>query len=423
MEILIILLLILLNAIFAMSEIAMVSARKFRLESAAKKGNRNAEKALNLSNNPTRFLSTVQVGITLIGILTGIFSGEKITDDIELFFSDIEILQPYASTLAVLTVVVTVTYFSIVFGELIPKRIGLLFPESIATTMATPMIILSKIASPFIWVLTTTNDLFLRLLQLKNTSGDKVTEEEVKAMVQQSAAGGEIEAIEHDIVHRVFALGDRKLSEIMTYRTNIVWFDIQDTVATVKEKCRAHPHSVYPVANGSLDNFLGVVNLKEMFATIREDKNFSLQPYIRKPLVVYNNTPAYNLLEKFREAKWHFALVVNEYGSIQGVITMDDVLDALVGDVSELHDDEYTIVQRDDNSWIVDGQYSYFELLNYFDISEAETEGYHNTIAGLILHLMKRMPNVGEKVVWKQFSLEIVDMDGMRIDKVLISRK
>lgn len=423
MEILIILLLILLNGVFAMSEIAMVSARKFRLESAAKQGNSNAKKALDLSDNPTMFLSTVQIGITLIGILTGVFSGEKITDDLELFFEGIAVLQPYASSLAVVVVVVLVTFFSIVFGELIPKRIGLIFPESIATVMAKPMIILSKIASPFIWLLTITNDLFLRLLGLRTKSSDKVTEEEVKAMVQQSAAGGEIEAIEHDIVHRVFALGDRKVSEIMTYRTNIVWFDIHDTVARVKDKCRAQPHSVYPVADGHLDRFLGVVNLKEMFGTLREDKNFSLQPYVRKPLVVYDNTPAYKLLERFREAKWHFALVVNEYGSIQGVITMDDVLDALVGDVSEYQDDEYTIVQRDDNSWIVDGQYSYFELLSYFDISDTETGTHHNTIAGLILHLMKRMPKTGEKVVWQQFELEIMDMDGMRIDKVLMTKR
>lgn len=425
MEILIIFLLILLNGIFAMSEIALVSARKFKLESAFKKGNHNARKALELSNNPTRFLSTVQIGITLIGILTGIFSGENITLQLEIYLSKIGKIAPYANSLAVLIVVVVVTFFSIVFGELIPKRIGLLFPETIATLMATPMTFLSRIARPFIWLLSITNDFFLWFFRLKNTSDSKVTEEEVKAMVQQSAEGGEIQEIEHDIVHRVFALGDRKVTELMTYRTDIVWFDIKDDIEAIRKKCKVEPHSVYLVADGELDRFTGVVSIKEMFSATIDTNTFSLQSYLKKPLVIYDNTPAYKVLEKFRAAKWHFAIVVDEYGSIQGVITMDDVLDALVGDISEYDQNEYGIIERENGTWLADAQYPYFELLHYFDINEDDTdkEGEFTTIAGLILHILGRIPETGEKIDWQRFSFEIVDMDGLRIDKVLITIK
>lgn len=425
MEILIIFLLILLNGIFAMSEIALVSARKFKLESASKKGNHNAKKALELSNNPTRFLSTVQIGITLIGILTGIFSGEKITLQLEGYLSKNEIIAPYANSLAVLIVVVVVTFFSIVFGELIPKRIGLIFPETIATLMAKPMTILSKIASPFIWLLSITNDLFLWMLRLKNTSDSKVTEEEVKAIVQQSAEGGEIQEIEHDIVHRVFALGDRKVTELMTYRTDIVWFDINDSIETVRQKCKDEPHSVYLVADGTIDKLSGVISIKEMFASTINSSHFSIKDYLKKPILNYDSTPAYKVLEKFRELKWHFGIVVDEYGSIQGVITMDDVLDALVGDVSEYDQSEYGIIERKDGTWLADAQYPYFELLHYFDINEFDTntEGEFTTIAGLILHKTGRIPEVGDKIRWEQFTFEVIDMDGMRIDKVLISLK
>ena len=425
MEILIIIGLILLNGIFSMSEISLVSARKFKLENAAKKGNVNAKKALDLANSPNTFLSTVQIGITLIGILTGIFSGEKITSDINAAISSVSFLQPYAESLSVLVVVIIVTYFSIVFGELIPKRVGLLFPERISMVMARPMHLVSKVAAPFIWLLTRTNDMVLRLFGIKENMDNKVTEEEIKAMIQDSTDQGDIQKIEQDIVHRVFALGDRRVGELMTHRSEVAWLDIEDSLGAIKQKSADSLHTIYPVSKGSLDNLQGIVSLKEFFPRNFNSESFDLTSFIRKPLIVHDNTPAFQALEKFREAKTHFAVVVDEYGTIQGVVSMDDILDALVGDVSERDQDEYQIVQRAENSWLADGQIPFYEVLHYFgltDIEQEETNGDFNTIAGLILTKCGRVPSTGDKIVWRDFEIEVVDMDGLKIDKVLITR-
>jgi len=425
MEILIIILLILLNGVFSMSEIALVSSRKFKLENAAKKGNKNARKALSLANSPNTFLSTVQIGITLIGILTGIYSGEKITTDMQAFISQFAPLQPYAETLAVICIVIIITFFSIVFGELLPKRIGLLFPERIATFMATPMIFISKIAAPFIWLLSKTNSLVLRLFGINEKADNRVTEEEIKAMIQDSTEGGDIQEIEQKIVQRVFALGDRRVSELMTHRSDLVWLDINDTLTTVKEKAGKEIHAIYPVANGNLDNLAGILNLKDLFPKHLHEENFKLQDHITRPLYVHDNTPAYKLLEKLKENHTHYSVVVDEYGAVQGVISIDDVLDALVGNVSENAQDEYQIISREDGSWLADAQCPYFEFLHFFNISESdedETEGDFNTLAGLILNQLGRIPATGETIHWKNLQIEVVDMDGLRIDKVIITQ-
>jgi putative hemolysin len=425
MEIPIILLLILLNGLFSMSEVALISSKKFKLENAAKKGNTNAGKALQLASNPTRFLSTVQIGITLIGILTGIFSGEKLTTPLQNALAKVSAFAPYAHTIAVICVVFIVTFLSIVFGELLPKRIGLLYPETIAAFVAKPMNVISKIAAPFIWLLSVTNNLFLKLFGMKSDMEDKVTEDEIKAIVRQGADIGEIEEIEHSIVNRVFALSDRKVSELMTHRSDIIWFDANDTAEDIKRKVNEELHSVYPIANGTLDRLAGIVNVKELFAMNILAGEFDLKELTREPLIVHENTQAYLLLEKFKQNHIHHAIVVDEYGSMQGIMSMDDILDALVGDVSENQLLEYTILQRDEDSWLVDGQYPYFELLNYFNIHDREDHdedrGY-NTVAGLLLHVASHMPSLGEKFKWNQYELEVVDMDGMRIDKILITR-
>ncbi|MES2703297.1 MAG: hemolysin family protein [Bacteroidota bacterium] len=427
MEIIIILVLILLNGIFSMSEISLVSSRKFKLESAAKKGDARAQKALDLINNPTRFLSTVQIGITLIGILTGVYSGDKIGKYFEVVLVKVSVLQPYAHSISVVIVVVIITFFSILFGELLPKRIGLIHPEPIATVMAGPMHLLSVIAAPFIWLLTHTNDLFLKLLRIKNDNLDnKVSEEEIKAIIQESSEGGEVQAIEKSIVDRVFALGDRRVSELMTHRSDLVWFDINDDLDAVREKMNSEVHSMYPVSDGELDKLAGVVIVKEFFTRDISKQNFHLREYIKKPLVVHDNTPAYRVLEKFREDKFHYAIVVDEYGSIQGIMTMDDVLDALIGDVSDYDQDEYQITPRNEDSWFADAQYPYFEMCNYFGVSAMDdsgaSPGEFNTIAGLILNSFGRVPAIGDKIKWASYEIEVIDMDGLRIDKVLISK-
>jgi putative hemolysin len=424
MEILIILFLILLNGIFSMSEIALVSARKFKLENSAKKGNSNARRALNLANNPNTFLSTVQIGITLIGILTGIFSGEKIEENLRAAIMRIPVLQPYAQTIAVAIIVIVVTFFSIVFGELIPKRIGLMFPESIASLMARPMTIISIITKPFIWLLTKTNDLFLGIFGLKEQKEGLVSEEEIRAIVQESAQGGEIQLIEQNIVQRVFALGDRKVSELMTHRGDLLCFNITDDLRGVKERAQIESHSVYPVYRKTPDNLIGVVSVKDIFPKEFKGTDFNLAEFLKQPVMVPESTPAYKVLERFKESKIHYAFVLDEYGSVKGMVSMDDILDALIGDVTEYNQQEYQIVQRDDKSWLADGAYPFFEFLNYFNVSEDDfDEGDYNTLAGLILHQLSYIPKAGEVVSWHGFDFEIVDMDGPKIDKVLITRK
>lgn len=422
MEFLIIIFLILLNGIFSMSEIALVSARKFKLESSAKKGNANAKKALELSKNPNTFLSTVQIGITLIGILTGIFSGEKLTTDLKESIEKISFLQSYSHSIAVLIIVIVITFFSIVFGELIPKRIGLMFPETIAALVARPMTFISIITKPFIWLLAKTNDLFLTIFGLKNRKNGIVSEEEIKAMVQESAEGGEIREIEQNIVHRVFALGDRKISELMTHRSDLVCFNITDDLNTIKQRAQIEAHSVYPVIRKSWDNLIGIVSVKDIFPKDFRSSEFNLASFLKQPLMVPENIAAYKILEKFRESKIHYAFVLNEYGSVEGMISMDDILDALLGDVSEYNQKDYQIIQRDKNSWLADGSYPFFEFLNYFDIHdpEASTTNF-NTLAGFILDQLQHIPTAGEKMKWMHFEFEVMDMDGPKIDKVLIS--
>ncbi|MGZ5247798.1 MAG: hemolysin family protein [Flavitalea sp.] len=420
MEIIIILLLILLNGVFSMSEIALVSARKFKLEAFAKKGNKNAKKALELSSNPNTFLSTVQIGITLIGLLTGIYSGDKITEDVKAFFGQYTALEQYSGSLSVIVVLIVLTFLSIVFGELIPKRIGLMFPEPVAMLVARPMTIVSIITKPFIWLLTKTNDLFLGLFGLKNRKEGIVSEEEIKAIVQESAESGEIREIEQDIVHRVFALGDRKVSELMTHRSDLVYFHLSDNLDTIKQKASEETHSVYPVIDKSIDNALGIVSVKDIFPKDFKDTEFSLSTFIKKPIMVHDNMPAYKILEQFRETRLHYAFVIDEYGAVQGLISMDDILDALIGDVTEYNQDEYSIVERDEKTWLVDGQYPFFEFLNYFDLSSDNNSGEYNTVGGLILSELNHIPSIGEKIKWKNFELEIIDMDGQRIDKILV---
>lgn len=424
MEILIILFLILLNGIFSMSEIALVSSRKFKLEAAARKGNSNARKALELANNPNTFLSTVQIGITLIGILTGIFSGDTITVSLKMAVEKIDILRPYANTIAVAAVVVVVTFLSIVFGELLPKRIGLMFPEKIAATVAKPMTLVSVITKPFIWLLTKTNDLFLAVFGLKGQKEGIISEEEIKAMVLESAEGGEIDEIEQTIVHRVFALGDRRVSELMTHRGDLIWFNLDDDLKTVKRKAGAEKHSVYIVCrNSNLDDIAGIVSVKDIFPDELSNETFSLTGYLRAPLMVHESTPAYKVLEQFKEKKLHYAVVVDEYGTVQGMVAMDDVLDALLGDSTEYNQEEYSIQQRDDHSWLADGQYPFFEFLHYFDIEEDDAMGNYNTLSGLFLDQVNHIPIAGEKISWRDFAFEVMDMDGPRIDKLLITRK
>ncbi|WP_291275508.1 hemolysin family protein [Flavobacterium sp.] len=420
MEIVIIFLLILLNGLFSMSEIALISARKNRLETAAKKGNTSAKTALDLANSPNKFLSTVQIGITLIGILTGIYSGDKVTEDVKLFFEGYEMTLPYAHSIAVGVVVVTLTFFSLVLGELLPKRIGLNYPEGIAKAVAVPMKIVSTVTAPFVWLLTTSTDLILDLLKIKPTADGKVTEEEIKAIIKEGTEVGEVQEIEQDIVERVFHIGDRKVNSLMTHRKSVVYLSTDDTFEEIKAKVLGELHSVYPVCNENLDEVIGVVLLKDLFANI-ENGDFKLIDIKQDPVYFIENTSAYKALENFKKSKVHYALVTDEHGMFQGIITLNDILEALVGDAADFYEEEFQLVAREDGTWLVDGHYSLHDFLTYFDLDDLLNDYEVTTVSGLILTELGDIPKQGEKLIWNKLEFEVIDMDGVKIDKVLVS--
>lgn len=421
MEILIILFLILLNGIFSMSEIALISARKNRLETAAKKGNKNAKAALDLANSPNEFLSTVQIGITLIGILTGIYSGDKITTDVQNFVATFEALSPYSDSIAVGIVVVTLTFFSLVLGELLPKRIGLNYPESIAKAVAFPMKIVSTVTMPFIWLLTTSTDFLLKMLQIKPTADGKVTEEEIKAIIKEGTEVGEVQEIEQDIVERVFHIGDRKVNSLMTHRSDIVYLSLEDTKEEIKAKVIDELHSVYPVCEDNLDNVIGLVLLKDLFVSF-ESGTFDLKAITRDAVYLIEQTSAYKALENFKTSKMHYAFVVDEHAIFQGVITLNDILEALVGDASDFDEDEYKLVANEDGTWLVDGQYSLHDFLTFFDLDELINDYEVTTVSGFFITELGNIPNEGDKIIWNKLDLEALVMDGAKIDKVLIKQ-
>lgn len=419
MEIIIILLLIILNGVFSMSEIALVSARKNRLENAAKKGNKSAQTALDLANSPNKFLSTVQIGITLIGILTGIFSGDKITKDVQAFVASFEALRPYSDSIAVGVVVVILTFFSLVLGELFPKRIGLNYPEKIAKNVAIPMKWISIITAPFIWLLTVSTESLLKIFMIKPSADGKVTEEEIKAIIKEGTEGGEIQEIEQDIVERVFHIGDRKVNSLMTHRKSVVYLPLEASKEKVRDLMLQELHSIYPVYKDNHDDIVGVVNLKNIFAHFSEEE-FNLAQIMTDAPFIIEHTTAYKALENFKKSGVHYAFVSDEYGVFQGVITLNDILEALVGDAAEFYKDDFKLVQREDGTWLVDGHYSLHDFLTYFELDELMNDYEVTTVSGLVMTELSHIPKEGEKLYWQNFELEVLDMDGVKIDKVIV---
>lgn len=418
-EILIIIGLILLNGLFSMAEIALISARKARLEGMANRGDKEAKAALELANHPDTFLSTVQIGITLIGILTGIFSGEKVKGDIILWLQKFDVLKPYSNTLATVIVVILITYLSLVLGELLPKRIGLSKPESIAKKVAGPMKIVSTITFPFIWLLSISTNFLSTILGIKNNDS-QVTEEEIKAIISEGTEQGTIEEAEQEIIERVFHLGDRNITSLMTHRSDIVWLDVNKNIGTVRNEMTEVIHSVYPVCEGSIDNIKGIVSVKDLFLN---DNSRLLSDIMSQPMYVPENNTAYQVLEKFKETKIHHCFIVNEYGSIEGLITLNDILEAIVGDIPQTDEEDYEITERADGSFLIDAQIPFYDFLHKVDKTEWMNDAEHDfdTLAGFILHEMKEIPNTGDKLLWRGFEFEIVDMDKHRIDKVLVT--
>ena len=421
MEIVIIVGLILLNGVLSMSEIAMVSARKSRLEADVKKGSKAAKTALKLANAPDTFLSTIQIGITLIGILTGLYSGEVLAQSFGKVIALIKPLEAHAVAIAQTLIVIIVTYLTLIIGELVPKRIGMSASERVAKLVARPMNLLSKIALPFVWILSKSTVATLKLLGVNTQENNKVTEDEIKAIIQEGTDGGEIQEVEQDIVERVFNLGDRNVGSIMTHRSEMVWLNVNYTKEQIEETVKNNLFNTYPVADKNLDSIVGVVHLKDLFGRLDEE-DFKLSKVLRAPQYIPENLSVYNALELMRTTGGRYGIVTDEFGSIEGIVTLKDIVRALIGSMPEVGE-EQEIVAREDGSFLIDGPIPFYDFLAHFDMEDLYNEFNYNTLSGLILEELEHIPQTGEKLSWRNFDFEIVDMDAARIDKVLVSLK
>ena len=420
-EIIILICLIFLNGIFVMAEIALVSARKSKLESMAEQGDDRARAALKLAENPELFLSTAQLGITLIAILIGFYSGEKFSFYLKPLIERVDLLRPYATNISTVFIETIVTFLLIIFGELLPKRTGIFRAEQIARIVARPMQILSRATYPIIWLLNTTSNLFFKIIKIQPSKDSNVTEEEIKAMINEGAEQGEIEETEQEIIERVFHLGDRNITSLMTHRSDIIWFEMNENETLIKEKIFKDPHSFYPVCDGDIDNVKGVVSIKDLYIT---DDNTPFKDIASSPIFVPENNSAFQVLENFRQTKMHCCFIVDEYGSLLGMITLTDILESrLIGDLPQPDTQDYQITDRGDGTYLTDGQIPFYDFLIHFDKAEWMHEGGHefDTLAGFILHQLERIPRKGETLTWKDFKFEIIDMDAQRIDKVLVT--
>ncbi len=420
-EVFILLLLILLNALLVMSEIALVSARKGRLEALAAKGDVKAKAAIELASNPEKFLSTATIGITLIAILTGVYAEDKFSKMLSpVLKAHFALSDKYAEGIATAAVVIAVTFLSIIFGELVPKKFGLLRSERIARAVAIPMNYLSVIVYPFVWLLSGITNLIFKIFNIKKATDSAVTEEEIKQMISEGSEHGSIEEDEKEIIERVFHLGDRNITSLMTHRTDIVWLNINDSVDDVKRKLDDIVFSTFPVCEESIDNIKGLVYVKDL---LKASPDTTLDKLLKPALFVPENNKAYQLLEKIKSTKIHTCFIVNEYGTMEGMITLNDILEAIVGDVPQTGQEEYEIVEREDGSFLVDAQIHFYDFLSYFERADWMNEGEHefDTVAGFVLHELEHIPATGEKFEWKDFAFEIIDMDGQRIDKILVT--
>lgn len=422
-EVLILLGLILLNGLFAMSEIALVTARKARLQKLVDEGDSAAAAALTLGENPTRFLSTIQIGITSIGILNGIVGEAALAEPFAEWLETLGAQKPWSSYTATALVVVVVTYVSIVVGELVPKRLGQFNPETIARIVARPMSWLAVASKPFVRLLSVSTDLLLRVLGAKQSTGPSVTEEEIHAMLAEGSESGVIEHSEHAMVRNVFRLDDRQISSLMVPRPDIVWLDIDDTIEENLAKVAGTIHSRFPVCRDGLQEVLGFVHTKELLARSLTGKPFDLAACVQPALFVPETLSGMELLENFRSSNTHIALVVDEFGEIQGLITLQDLLEAITGEFGTPDEETSWAVQREDGSWLLDGLIPIPELkdrLGLRTVPEEERARYQ-ALSGMLMLMLGRMPQVGDVVVWENWRFEIVDMDGKRIDRVLAS--
>jgi putative hemolysin len=424
LEVLLIILLIVANGLFSGSEIAVVSARKARLEQMANQGDAKAKAALKLANSPNEFLSAIQIGITLIGILSGAVGQATLAQRLKPVFDRIPLLQPYSEEISVAIVVTLITYFALLIGELVPKRLALNNPEKIACSVAKPMRLLSTITAPLVYLLGISTNGLLRLLGIQPETEPIVTEEEIKVLIEQATQSGTFEESEQEIVERVFRLSDRPIKAFMTPRFEIAWLNLKASPEDTQRRIIESNYSRFPVGEESLDKCLGIVRGSNFLAACLEGKENDLDAMLESPLFIPENTPALRVLEEFKSNAIHMALITDEYGDIEGLVTLTDLMEAIVGGISSSYDlEEPMIVQREDGSWLLDGLLSIDEVKDLLDkewLPEEETGSYH-TLGGFMTTFLKHIPKSGEHFEWEGIRFEIVDMDAMRVDKVLVT--
>jgi putative hemolysin len=419
----IILALILLNGFFAGSELALVSARKARLRARAERGDRGARVALELLEDPTRLLSSVQIGITLVGIFTGVYSGAAFAADLAVVLQRVEWLAQYADETAFGLIVVLVTYLSLIIGELVPKRIALAHAESIAAAVAVPMLWVSRIAAPLVWLLQMSTEAVTKLLPVRSAPQTSITEDEIRALVAASAKEGIVHRREQEMIESVLRLADRPVESVMVPRGDIIWLDANMPLEELWVEARASGHARFPLCKGELEQLIGVITLADLGEALRVGGQ-DLSVYARSPLHVLPSVSSLRLLELFRESNVHVAVVIDEYGAIEGLATRADVLNAIAGELGDHGSRERAeATRREDGSWLMDGQLGIHEaerLLQRNDLAHGDD---YYTIGGFVLWHLGRVPVTGEGLSWRDLRLEIVDMDGPRIDKVLLATR
>lgn len=406
--------LILLNGLFSMSETALISARKNRLEQESRKGNSAARAALDIANDPDRFLSTIQIGITLIGILTGLYSGAKISGIFADTLSSWGMPGHYAAKVAQTTIVFAVTYLSIVVGELVPKRIALGASDSVAKIVARPMRLLSIAAMPFVWLLSVSTNIIVRLLHLKQDE-NRVTESDVRQTIESGAASGEVQKVEKDIMTRALVLGDQRVSSIMTCRNDVAVLDAGMSPDMIREHIAAELHDTYPVINGNRDNIIGSVSLKDLILTLDND-DFDLAAVTTPGTFIPENMTVYDALELLKKDRIHCLIICDEFGAMQGVMTLNDVLDGLVGNTGSTTDSYVnTLTDDEDETTVFDARCPVIDFLNYYDRCDLYEPSPYTTIGGLVLSRLRRLPMAGDTMSWHGFTFEVLNMCGARI--------
>lgn len=426
-EILIIVFLVLLNAFFAMSEMALVSSRRARLQQLAEtRGGKGAKAALALSEDPSNFLSTVQVGITLVGIIAGAYGGATIAERLGGTLDEVPWIAPYGGQVAFALVVAAITYLSLIIGELVPKRLALANPERISATVAGPMSVLSRAAAPLVWLLGVSTEGMLKLLGLSGIRDQTVTEEEVKTLIAEGTQTGVFEPVERQMIEGVLRLSDRSVRSIMTPRPDVVWLDLDDPQETIAREIRESGYSRFPACRGDLDEVQGIVATKALLDQALHGRPFDLRAVVVDALIVHDGTPVMRLLELFKQATVHMAVVVDEYGSVEGIVTVTDILEAIAGEMPDQGqgDGEQGIVRREDGSWLVDGMTPVDDVEAAIDLPALRVDdGDYHTIAGFVLDKLGHVPTASEYVDWEGYRFEVVDMDGRRIDKILIQKR